>query len=198
VSIDPVNGILVVNTTQVPAIIRMYPRAEADAMLARGEFVIPAVGAPYAHLMAPMLSPLGAPCVKPPWGTLLAIDLNKGERMWEVPLGSTRDMAPFPLWFDWGVPNMGGSVLTATGLAFIGATTDNYLRAFDVKTGEVVWQTRLGSAPHGYLVTYAVSGKQYIAVTTGMGVFKLVTAQQSPDIYQPSGGNMVYVFELAD
>ena len=88
----------------------------------------------------------------------------------------------------------------STSVRFLGQVAQGrrYFKAFDVKTGEVVWQTRLGSAPHGYPVTYAVSGKQYIAVTTGMGVFKLVTAQQSPDIYQPSGGNMVYVFELAD
>ena len=92
---------------------------------------------------------------------------------------------------------MTSALTTGGGLAFIG-DLDRYFKAFDVKTGEVVWQTRLGSAPHGYPVTYAVSGKQYIAVTTGMGVFKLVTAQQSPDIYQPSGGNMVYVFELAE
>ena len=85
---------------------------------------------------------------------------------------------------------MTSALTTGGGLAFIG-DLDRYFKAFDVKTGEVVWQTRLGSAPHGYPVTYAVSGKQYIAVTTGMGVFKLVTAQQSPDIYQPSGGNMV-------
>ncbi len=169
VSIDPVNGILVVNTTQVPAIIRMYPRAEADAMLARGEFVIPAVGAPYAHLFAPMLSPLGAPCVKPPWGTLLAIDLNKGERLWEVPLGSTRDMAPFPLWFDWGVPNMGGSVLTATGLIFIGATTDNYLRAFDIKTGEKLWEDRLPGGGQATPMTFRLreGGKQYVVIGAG-------------------------------
>ena len=138
-------------------------------MLARGEFVIPAVGAPYAHLFAPMLSPLGAPCVKPPWGTLLAIDLNKGERLWEVPLGSTRDMAPFPLWFDWGVPNMGGSVLTATGLIFIGATTDNYLRAFDIKTGKKLWQDRLPGGGQATPMTFRLreGGKQYVVISAG-------------------------------
>lgn len=92
---------------------------------------------------------------------------------------------------------MTSALTTGGGLVFIG-DLDRYFKAFDVKTGKVLWQTRLGSAPHGYPVSYAVGGKQYIAVTTGMGVFKLMTAQQTPDIYQPNGGNMLYVFELAD
>jgi alcohol dehydrogenase (cytochrome c) len=90
------------------------------------------------------------------------------------------------------------SVLTtAGGLAFVG-DVDRYFKAFDVDTGKVLWQARLGSAVHGYPVTYTANGKQYIAVTTGMGVFKLLTAQQSPEIYQPQGGNAIYVFELPD
>ncbi len=90
------------------------------------------------------------------------------------------------------------SVLTtAGGLAFIG-DLDRWFKAFDVDTGEVLWQTRLGSALHGFPITYAVDGKQYIAVPTGMGVFKLLTAKQSPEIYQPKGGNALYVFELAN
>jgi alcohol dehydrogenase (cytochrome c) len=57
---------------------------------------------------------------------------------------------------------------------------------------------RLGSALHGFPITYAVGGKQYVAVPTGMGVFKLMTARQSPEIHQPQGGNALYVFELGD
>ncbi len=90
------------------------------------------------------------------------------------------------------------SVLTtAGGLAFIG-DLDRWFKAFDVDTGEVLWQVRLGSALHGFPITYAVDGKQYIAVPTGMGVMKLLTAKQSPEIYQPNGGNALYVFELPD
>ena len=90
-----------------------------------------------------------------------------------------------------------GVLATGGGLAFVG-DLDRYFKAFDVDTGKVLWQTRLGSTPHGYPVSYAAGGKQFIAVPAGMGVFKLMTAQQSPDIYQPSGGNALYVFELPD
>ncbi|MBK8991200.1 MAG: PQQ-binding-like beta-propeller repeat protein [Gammaproteobacteria bacterium] len=86
---------------------------------------------------------------------------------------------------------------TAGGLAFVG-DVDRYFKAFDVKTGKEVWRTRLGAPVHGFPITYAANGKQYIAVTTGIGVFKLLTAKQSPDIYQPNGGNAIYVFELPD
>jgi alcohol dehydrogenase (cytochrome c) len=89
------------------------------------------------------------------------------------------------------------SVLTTGGgLAFVG-DLDRYFKAFDVDTGKVLWETRLGSAVHGYPITYSVNGRQYVAVTAGMGVFKLLTAQQSPEIYQPQGGNAIYVFELS-
>ena len=90
------------------------------------------------------------------------------------------------------------SVLTtAGGLAFVG-DLDRYFKAFDSDTGKELWKVRLGAPLHGYPVSYSVNGRQYVAVTTGMGVFKLMTAQQEPDIYQPSGGNAIYVFELAD
>ena len=92
---------------------------------------------------------------------------------------------------------MTSALTTAGGLAFIG-DVDRYFKAFDVNTGKQLWQTRLGAAPHGYPITYSVKGRQYIAVPSGMGVFKLMTARQSPDIYQPQGGNQIYVFELPD
>jgi alcohol dehydrogenase (cytochrome c) len=90
-----------------------------------------------------------------------------------------------------------GVLNTAGDLTFVG-DLDRYFKAFDTNTGEVLWQSRLGAPLHGYPVSYAVNGKQYVAVPTGMGVFKLMTARQAPDIYQPPGGNALYVFELMD
>lgn len=113
-------------------------------------------------------------------GRLTAIDLETLKTRW-----SHTQRAMF----------LTGVLNTAGGLSFVG-DLDRYFKAFDVDTGKVVWQTRLGATLQGYPITYAVDGKQYLAVPTGMGVFKLMTARESPDIYQPSGGNELYVFEL--
>lgn len=169
IAIDPVNQILVVNTTQVPAIVKMVPRKETDAMLARGEKLLPAFGAPYGNTMTPMLSPLGAPCVRPPWGTLLAIDLKTRKKLWEVPLGTTRDLAPWPLWLKLGVPNLGGAAVTASGVVFIGAATDNFLRAFDIRTGRELWKGRLPAGGQATPITYRLKpdGRQYVTIAAG-------------------------------
>src|SRR5690606_14630888 len=114
-------------------------------------------------------SPLGAPCNAPPWGTLLAIDLKAGKRLWEAPLGTTRELAPWPLWMNLGVPNVGGSIVTASGLAFIGATTDGYFRAFDVQSGEQLWRKHLSAGVQATPMTYRLrpDGKQYVVVAAG-------------------------------
>ena len=90
-----------------------------------------------------------------------------------------------------------GALATSGSLTFIG-DMDRWFKAFDSQTGEELWKVRLGSGLHGYPISYAVDGVQYIAVATGLGVFKLLTAKQAPEIYQPSGGNALYVFRLGD
>ncbi|MEE2636496.1 MAG: PQQ-binding-like beta-propeller repeat protein [Acidobacteriota bacterium] len=89
------------------------------------------------------------------------------------------------------------ALTTAGGLVFIG-DADRYVRALDVRTGEVLWETRLGHAVHGYPVTYAVGGRQYVAVPTGLGIFRGLTATLNPEIYQAASGNALYVFALPD
>ena len=88
------------------------------------------------------------------------------------------------------------ALATAGGLVFAGDVDRNF-KAFDVETGEVLWQSRLGQSPQGFPVSYTANGAQYIAVPTGTGLFRGVTAALSPEIYQPTGGNALYVFELA-
>lgn len=88
-----------------------------------------------------------------------------------------------------------GALTTGGGLAFIG-DADRYFKAFDVDTGELKWQTRLASAAHGYPISYSVNGRQYVAVPAGSGIFRFITSQLMSEIYQPQGGNALYVFEL--
>ena len=90
------------------------------------------------------------------------------------------------------------SVLTtATGLAFVG-DVDRYFRALDIGTGEVLWETRLGQSGHGFPISYAAGGRKYVAVPTGVGIFRGLSGVLSPDIYQPPSGNGLYVFALPD
>jgi len=124
-------------------------------------------GAPYGIRRGPLLSPFGVPCTAPPWGLLAAIDMRGGNVLWKVPLGTTRDIAP--IWLNLGVPGLGGPLLTASGLVFIGATTDNYLRAISVRDGRELWSGRLPAGGQASPMTYMLpkSGKQYVVIAAG-------------------------------
>jgi quinoprotein glucose dehydrogenase len=106
------------------------------------------------------------PAIKPPWGTLNAVDLNTGEYVWKVPLGEYPELAKKRVPTT-GTENHGGPVVTAGGLLFIAATYDEKLRAFDSKTGKVVWEYKLPAGGFATPITYTVRGKQYIAIACG-------------------------------
>jgi alcohol dehydrogenase (cytochrome c) len=120
------------------------------------------------------------PGVKGKLGKLVALDLRTMKEKW-----SHQQEAMF----------LTSSLSTAGGLTFIG-DLDRYFKAFDSSSGKILWQTRLSSALHGFPITYKSQGKQFVSVTSGMGVFRALTSTVSPNIYQPDGGNAIYVFEL--
>lgn len=172
VAIDPSTAMLYVNQIHAGAIVKLVPRAEYDADASPAAYPkerYPMRGAPYGVSRMPLLSNFGAPCNPPPWGTLTAVDLATGKIAWRSVLGTTRDQAPFPLWFSHGAPNLGGGVVTAGGLFFIGATTDKFFRAFDVSTGEEVWRTRIPFTANSSPATYRLrpDGKQYVVAAAG-------------------------------
>jgi quinoprotein glucose dehydrogenase len=108
------------------------------------------------------------PCQQPPWGRLLAINVNSGKVAWQVPLGITDSLPKGQQ--NTGRPNLGGSIATASGLVFIGATDDSRFRAFDAKTGAELWSVKLGAAAHAVPSTYlAKNGKQYVVIISAGG-----------------------------
>jgi quinoprotein glucose dehydrogenase len=172
VAIDPVRGWLVTNQQRTPGYVRLVPRADFEAQFPDGEPAFgyePQAGTPYAVQRLPLLSPLGVPCNPPPWGTLTAVDLVSGEVRWERELGTTRDLAPFPIWLSTGVPNLGGPITTASGVVFIASTTDYFLRAFDLDSGDELWKGRLPTSAQSTPMTYRLrdDGPQYVVIAAG-------------------------------
>jgi quinoprotein glucose dehydrogenase len=125
-------------------------------------------GTPYGLRRELLASPLGLPCTAPPWGSLAAVDLRRNAIRWQVVLGSTRDRTP---WFvparTIGMPNLGGPIVTAGGLVFVAAATDNYLRAFDVETGSELWKGRLPAGGQATPMTYESHGRQFVVIAAG-------------------------------
>jgi len=171
VAIDEERALLIVNQAHVALVQQLVPRAEADALdpseiVYPNEFY-PMEGTPYAVRRFPLLSPLGAPCNRPPWGSLTAVDLRSGEVAWRVPLGHTGSLAPFAL--DLGVPAFGGGLATASGLYFIGASMDETFRAFDSETGAVLWETPLPFSGTAVPMSYRLreDARQFVVIAAG-------------------------------
>lgn len=129
------------------------------------------VGAPYALLARFWRTSLGVPCIRPPWGGLMAVDLTTREVLWKKPFGSARDHGPLGiptfLKISVGVPNNGGSAVTAGGLTFISATLDRYLRAFETQTGKMLWDVRLPAGGQATPISYVAGGRQYVVIVAG-------------------------------
>jgi len=129
----------------------------------------PNYGAPFSVALNAFRSVLGLPCQAPPWGYVAGIDLVTGKTVWQHRNGTTRDQAPVPLPFKMGVPSLGGPIVTAGGVAFLGSALDYYLRAYDVTTGDVLWRGRLPAGGQATPMSYwsAASGRQFVVIAAG-------------------------------
>ncbi len=155
-SFDPTTGILYLNSNEQPNLIRLVYEGER-----RNEPYIPTG---YFRF----LDKDGYPAIKPPWGLLNAIDLGKGEVLWQVPLGeypelTARGIAPT------GTENFGGTIVTAGGLVFIGGSRDEKFHAFDKTSGKLLWQFKLEAGGYATPCTYSVKDRQYVVIAAGGG-----------------------------
>src|SRR5262252_9168341 len=172
---DPERQLFVTNVNHLPMVVQLIPRAQYAALeqaAPQGPFraeVSPQHGTPYGLRRQVLRSPSGAPCNPPPWGTLVAVDLATGTLRWTVPLGTTVDVFLQAPALVRGTPNLGGPILTASGLVFIASAMDDYLRAFDSETGAELWKGRLPAGGQALPMTYRLrpDGKQFVVIAAG-------------------------------
>lgn len=192
IAIDESRQIGVANVNQIPALVHLIPRENPEEFLEEHDQddweIAQQTGTPYYMARKIFLSSLGLPCTKPPWNKLVAVDLENEEILWEVPLGTVRDLAPgFVPNFKWGAPGMGGPLVTASGLIVIGAVTEHIIRIFDTSSGEEIWSYDLPTAAMATPMSYEHDGDQYIAIAVG-----------GHDNLDMPRGDFIYVFKLGE
>lgn len=169
---NPGSQTVIATVLEFPMWVRLTAREEAEKQMAADTFdregYTEMDGTPYVLSRGSLTSALDVPCTRPPWGKLVALDLGKGEIAWERPVGTIEDLAPAPVPnMAVGVPLIGGAIVTGSGLTFVAATFDDYLRAFDVTSGEELWKGRLPAGGQATPMTYAIDGRQYVVIVAG-------------------------------
>lgn len=171
ISVDPVRQIAFVNPSYMAFRSKLVPAAEVEAGPGRKsetEGVQPNKGAPYGVILEALLSPMGLPCQAPAWGYVAAVDLTTHKTLWKHKNGTVRDSSPVPIPLTMGVPSLGGTITTASGLGFLSGTLDQYLRAYDLRNGKQLWEARLPAGAQTTPMTYTgKDGQQYVLVMAG-------------------------------
>ncbi len=185
IAVDPQRGVIVANYNDMPNYVRLVPRAEANKRgwqprdQARGKIGgAEGAGDPQAHTPYAIdvnagwqLPFTGMLCKQPPYGGIRAINMATGKTIWDRPLGEARTNGPFGipsmLPITIGTPNNGGSVVTAGGLIFVAAATDNLIRAIDLRTGKTLWKDVLPAGGQATPITYEFGGRQYLVIYAG-------------------------------
>ena len=171
VAFDPQHQIVVADTMDLPFLVALVPREELEAELKDSRYdgweFGRQRGTPYAMRREVFKSGLGVPCIKPPWGRLTAVDMVHGTIKWQIPLGDVPLMHGL-MDFHLGTPVIGGPMVTAGGLVFIGASLlDQRFRAFDVETGRLLWDDKLPAGGQATPMTYSLGGRQYVVIAAG-------------------------------
>jgi quinoprotein glucose dehydrogenase len=171
---DPKRNLLVTPVSQIPYYVKLIPREEVDPEQAskpgagapmQGPGYIG--GTPYAVEQGPLFSPSFSPCTAPPWNMLVAVDMVEGDIKWKIPFGTLDKLMPVPIPLNFGTPSAGGPIITGGGLIFIGATSDSQVHAYDIDTGEVLWQVTAPTSAQATPMTYEADGRQFVIFAAG-------------------------------
>ncbi len=170
VAVDEGRALAVVPVNTIPAMVQLFPaegfngdsirRSDADHGITDFEYTRMR-GTPYIMRRRLIMGPTGLPCTPPPFGSLVGVNLKTGGIAWNVPLGTMGGAA--------GSPNLGGPIVTASGLVFIGATLEHAIRAFDIETGRELWKADLPAGARATPMTYEVGGRQFVVIAAGGG-----------------------------
>lgn len=176
-SVDPDRGIMMINTERLPYQIFLIPRDKTNGAKSIFENsghrpkIMPQTGLPFGAVKRPWMSALNLPCIAPPYGYLAAIDMRTHDVVWRRPLGTGYDQGPFGIQshvkLEMGTPSDSGTMTTASGLTFIGAAMDNFMRAFDTETGKMLWEQRVDAGTGATPMTYEYNGRQYVVAYVG-------------------------------
>ena len=185
VAVDSRRGIIVANYNDTANFDELIPRDQADEIglfpagdpraahsSSSAEGAGAMTGTPYGILVnAGWQMPTGVLCTQPPYGGIRAIDLATGKTLWDRPFGTARRNGPFGIPsfmpFEIGTPNNGGSAVTASGLIFVAAATDDLIRAIDIRTGKTVWSDVLPAGGQASPMVYEQNGKEYLVIMAG-------------------------------
>jgi quinoprotein glucose dehydrogenase len=178
IALDPTNDVVVVPTNRIAAVITLIPRDTFETMRGRptvgeriGTEYAMMHGTPFVLKRELFLGPGGAPCTPPPFGSLVAVSLRTRQILWSVPLGTSEGLEKIGLHVPPDIPgaiNLGGPIITAGGLIFIGAAVDRYFRAYDLKTGRELWKVALPAGGKATPMTYlGADGRQYVVIAAG-------------------------------
>jgi quinoprotein glucose dehydrogenase len=168
---DPSRNLLVANVNNLPAKVRLIPRAEFEdrkLRVEKGEYT-EQTGVPYGLFRNFIQAHSDLPCAPPPWGMLTAVDMVQGKVRWQVPLGSMQDFGGRHPGVPPGSVSLGGPIVTAGSLVFIAGTIDPFIRAFDIETGKELWRAQLPASGAATPMTYCThsAGKQFVVIAAG-------------------------------
>ncbi|MDQ6680129.1 MAG: membrane-bound PQQ-dependent dehydrogenase, glucose/quinate/shikimate family, partial [Pseudomonadota bacterium] len=175
VAVDPRRQVAFTTPVYLAFVSQLKPRPDDTSLVVNDKAPkgsLPALnenfGAPFAVDLHPFVSPVGIPCQAPPWGYVAGADLTSGKIVWKHPNGTVRDLSPLPLPFKMGVPDLGGPIVTAGGVAFLSGTLDYFVRAYDLTGGRQLWESRLPAGGQATPMTYlGADGRQYLLVVAG-------------------------------